>query len=171
MKGYEGQTKLLQSQPFFGGISGDIISLILESSEVVSVSKGDFFFKEGDAAKAMYVLEAGLVDVLKKRGEKEFHLREMRQGDCFGEMALMDFRPRSASVFAKENCTAIKITPSTLLKISKADPAQFAMIEMNMGREVCRRLRDTEDHIFEQRVLAEAATKDQENESGSAGSQ
>ena len=73
---------------------------------------------------------------------RNHRLRELKRGDCFGEMCLMDFSPRSASVQAVENCRALEISTACLHQICELDLAQFAMIEMNMGREVSRRLRE-----------------------------
>jgi len=73
---------------------------------------------------------------------RNHRLRELKRGDCFGEMSLMDLSPRSASVQAVENCRALEISTACLHQICELDLAQFAMIEMNMGREVSRRLRE-----------------------------
>ncbi|MDF1811469.1 MAG: cyclic nucleotide-binding domain-containing protein, partial [Verrucomicrobiales bacterium] len=97
----------------------------------------------------------GQVAVLKEWEDKEFLLRKLKVGDCFGEMALMDFLPRSAAVVAVEDSKAIQIKPPTMREVFAADIEQFTMIEMNMGREVCRRLRASDKLIFERNVEAE----------------
>jgi CRP/FNR family cyclic AMP-dependent transcriptional regulator len=53
-----------------------------------------------------------------------------------------------ASVRAVEDCTAIRISAGNLYKVYAQDLRQFALIQMNMGREVCRRLRDPDDRLF-----------------------
>jgi CRP-like cAMP-binding protein len=63
-------------------------------------------------------------------------------------MAVMDHSPRSASVRAIEDCIAIRISAANLYEVYGQDPKQFAMIQMNMGREVCRRLREADDRLF-----------------------
>ena len=126
----------------FGGIRDDILSFVLSLAPVADVSEGDWFFLEGDTAESMFVLEAGRAVVLKGVRGKQHRLRELKPGDCFGEMSLMDLSPRSASVQAVENCTALEISTACLHQICELDLAQFAMIEMNMGREVSRRLRE-----------------------------
>lgn len=155
MKRADSRIKLLQDTPFFGGIRDDIVALILDLSPTVSVSEGDYFFRENDSADSMYVLLHGQVAVLKEWEDKEFLLRKLKVGDCFGEMALMDFLPRSAAVVAVEDSKAIQIKPPTMREVFAADIEQFTMIEMNMGREVCRRLRASDKLIFERNVEAE----------------
>jgi CRP/FNR family transcriptional regulator, cyclic AMP receptor protein len=75
---------------------------------------GQFFFRERDRADCMYVLESGRVAVLKDWAGREMLLRHLGQGDCFGEMALLDLFARSASVRAVEECRAMALTPAHL---------------------------------------------------------
>ena len=60
----------------------------------------------------------------------------------------MDLFPRSASVRAIEPCRAIEITPAALQRLFERDVEQFALIQMNIGRELCRRLRATDELLF-----------------------
>jgi len=134
--------------PIFGGVRTNIIQFLLELCPVESVPKNEFFFREGDQADSMFVLEEGKAAVLKSWRGQEHLLRTLEQGDCFGEMAVMDLCPRSASVRAVEDCTAIHISAATLYRLYSQDLKQFALIQMNMGREVCRRLRELDDRLF-----------------------
>jgi len=141
--------ELLQRMPIFGAIREDALHFLLEQARSVSVAADQFFFREGDQASGLYVLEVGRVAVLKGWKGKQFLLRYLGQGDCFGEMALMDLFPRSASVRAMENCTAIELTSDHLYRLFERDAEQFALIQMNMGREVSRRLRETDELLFQ----------------------
>ena len=67
-------------------------------------------------------------------------------------MALLDLSPRSASVRADEDCSAIRITPDNLLRLFEHDAEQFALIQMNIGREISRRLRITDELLFRARM-------------------
>jgi CRP-like cAMP-binding protein len=67
-------------------------------------------------------------------------------------MALMDFFPRSASVRAVADCQALALSPADLLRLFERDAEQFALIQMNMGREVSRRLRETDELLFRARM-------------------
>jgi CRP-like cAMP-binding protein len=70
----------------------------------------------------------------------------------FGEMAVMDLLPRSASVRAVENCIAIRLSAANLYQVYAQDLKQFALIQMNMGREVSRRLRESDNRLFRARM-------------------
>src|SRR5438105_15747596 len=111
--------------PIFGGIRDDILQLLLELSRIVTVTKGGFFFREGERAESMFRLEEGKVIVLKGWQGQDWPLRSLERGDCFGEMALMDLFPRSASVGAVTDCRAIEISAASLYKICEKDVEQF----------------------------------------------
>ncbi|MEJ2424432.1 MAG: cyclic nucleotide-binding domain-containing protein, partial [Candidatus Thiodiazotropha sp.] len=88
---------------------------------------------------------------------REYHLRDLLKGDCFGEMALMDCKPRSAAVRAREFCRAIRIEAGLLAKLYGVDAEQYLLIYMNLGREVCRRLRDADHRLFLSRYSTDSS--------------
>jgi CRP/FNR family cyclic AMP-dependent transcriptional regulator len=144
--------ELLQAMPVFGGLREETLSFLLDLSNMVSVAAGGYFFRQDDEAEAMYVLEAGRASVLKGWKGHQYVLSHLGQGDCFGEMSLMDMHHRSASVVADEPCEAIELTSGSLLAIYERDLEQFTLIQMNMGREVSRRLRDADERLFHAKI-------------------
>jgi CRP/FNR family cyclic AMP-dependent transcriptional regulator len=144
----ERRVETLQQMPIFGGIRAEVLEFLLSASTIVSVPAGQFFFHENDKAQSMFVLETGEVAVLKLWTGQPFVLGHLVQGDCVGEMALMDLFPRSASILAIKDCIAIELSTASFFKIYTQNLAQFALIQMNIGREVSRRLRIADDHLF-----------------------
>jgi CRP-like cAMP-binding protein len=138
----------LQRVPVFGALRADALAVLLDGVPTRHVAAGAAFFREGDDGDAMYVLERGRVAVQRRWRGTEHRLRELGPGDCFGEMALMDLGRRSASVVALEDCDALAFGPDHLLRLFERDPEQFALIQMNLGREVCRRLRATDELLM-----------------------
>ena len=144
--------ELLQRMPVFGAIRDDALLFMLNQARAAVVPAGAFFFREGDQASSMFVLEAGNASVIKSWQGREFVLHSLGPGDCFGEMALMDLLPRSASVRADVDCHTLEFGSTELLRLFERDAEQFALIQMNIGREVCRRLRATDDLLFQARM-------------------
>ncbi|MDJ0806642.1 MAG: cyclic nucleotide-binding domain-containing protein [Gammaproteobacteria bacterium] len=144
--------RLLQSMPIFGGVEEQALDLILDQAETIQVDHGHYFFKEEELASSMYVLEQGRVEILRAWEGALYQLNTLNPGDCFGEMALMGFRPRSASVRALERCSAIEITTDRFAELYETFPQQFTMIQMNMGREVCRRLCEADTRLFVEEI-------------------
>ena len=139
---------LLQQMPIFGAIDDEALQFLLDPVPSVSMSKGAFFFREREPADGMFVLESGHVSVLKEWAGRELQLHRLDAGDCFGEMALLDLFPRSASVRAEADCRAIALTPAHLYRLYEHDAKSFALIQMNIAREMSRRLRDADEQLF-----------------------
>jgi CRP-like cAMP-binding protein len=105
-------------------------------------------------------LESGRVAVLKDWAGREMLLRHLDPGDCFGEMALLDLFDRSASVRAVDDCRAMALTSAHLYRLFEHDAAQFALIQMNIAREMSRRLRDADDQLFRATMGEERSAPD-----------
>jgi CRP-like cAMP-binding protein len=144
--------------PIFGAISDDALNFLLDRAKEISVDKDDYFFRENDQGSSMFVLEKGRVAVLKSWVQQTQGLAFLNRGDCFGEMALIEMGARSASVQATEDCTAIEVSIDILHELYQHDLEQFTIIQMNMSREVCRRLRKADDLLFQ--VQMQTSTQD-----------
>jgi CRP-like cAMP-binding protein len=153
----EERIQLLQRMAIFGGAKTEILRFLLTFCPVVSVATDKFFFREHDEGDSLFVLETGKAAVLKSWAGQDHLIQFFGVGDCFGEMAVMDHCPRSASVRAAEDCTAIRISSADLYQVYGRDLKQFALIQMNMGREVSRRLREANSRLFDVKMGASQA--------------
>lgn len=144
----QSRIEALQRMPIFGGIRKDMLGVLLSSAKMMTVPGGQYFFRENDKADAMFVLEAGEVSVMKTWNGRQYEIGRLGPGDCFGEMALIDLFPRSASVLAAQDCTAITLSMNSVQWLYEKDVEQFALILMNIGRELSRRLRIADERLF-----------------------
>lgn len=143
---------LLMQTPVFGAIRQDIIAQLVEQAPIINVKNGSYLFREGDKGTSMYIIESGRMAAIKTWGVDEYLLKQLTQGDCIGEMALFDFLPRSASIISTENTALIEITAADLLNIYHRDLEQFTLLQMNLGREVTRRLRAADEQLFHEHM-------------------
>jgi len=134
--------------PFFGGISQETLEFLSHHTHPIDLQPNEYFCHEGDDATSMFVLETGKVNVSKLYQGEEHILKQLHQGDCFGEMALIDLHPRSASVMAIEPCHAIEISNANMLQLYQHNLEQFTIIQMNIAREISRRLRLSDEQLF-----------------------
>ncbi len=139
---------LLRNMPVFGGLNDKTLTLIVGQANPRFIESGDYFFHEGEGADSLFVLESGSVIVERRWKQTMVELCRLKAGDCIGEMALIDLMPRSATARAAEDCQAIEITLRALHELYKQELEQYAIIMMNMGREVSRRLRRADDRLL-----------------------
>ncbi len=84
---------------------------------------GDFVFKVGDQADCAYIVQEGVVEIIKASGDGFDVLASIPQGGIFGEMALIDDAPRMAGARMAEGGTLLVVKRSTFeAKLSKTDP-------------------------------------------------
>ena len=74
---------------------------------------GTVLFREGDPGDVMYVVQAGEVEIRRKVGEIERVLAVLPAGEFFGEMALINGRPRSATAVVKKPARLLSIESRT----------------------------------------------------------
>jgi CRP/FNR family transcriptional regulator, cyclic AMP receptor protein len=102
--------------------------------EIVSLNPGDFLFREGDDADALYIVNGGVLRVVSGGTVYE----TVRAGGIVGEMAIVDEgSPRSASVIAGTYAELTKLDLAEFLTLIAIDP-DFALVVM---RVMARRLR------------------------------
>jgi CRP/FNR family cyclic AMP-dependent transcriptional regulator len=104
---------------------------------------GAVIFEEGDPGSRMYVIRSGEVRILKRVGAREIELARLGPGEAFGEMALLERQPRSA--------TAVVDAPARLLEIDDAAFADLVTrngeIALRLLRRLSARLRDANRQI------------------------
>lgn len=145
---------LLKNMPVFGAVDEDTLSFIVERSTPVTRDTGEYFFTHTDDATSMYVMGRGRVTVVREHEGKRYDLAELGPGDCFGEMALIECAPRSASVQALEPCEALEVGLDVLHGLYEYNLEQFVLVEMNLARELSRRLRFADEQLFNAKVAA-----------------
>lgn len=83
-------------------------SKIADALDTKKFAPGQTIIKEGDPGEAFFILESGEAEVYKNEtGDKV--LKNYQKGDYFGELALLDDKPRAASVLAKKNGGEVKV--------------------------------------------------------------
>ncbi|QDV40744.1 cAMP-activated global transcriptional regulator CRP [Stieleria neptunia] len=142
------QTELIQQTPVCGGLRKETLQLILSQSEELEVAAGEFFFREGDAGDCLYVIQSGTAIVQRTWQGNAIVLARIQPGDCFGEMSLIDLQRRFAGVKAETDCSVIRVPYTALMRLCQVDMEQYAMVMMNLGREVSRRLRIAGERLF-----------------------
>lgn len=132
----------LRNIGLFGALSDDVLEYLSSLLTVESPPAGATLFREGEDASAMFVVISGEVEVLKKsKRSVEARVAVLGPGDWFGEMSIVDIQPRSATVRALAPSRLLRISSSDLDALYRHDLRSYAIIILNLARELSRRLR------------------------------
>jgi CRP/FNR family cyclic AMP-dependent transcriptional regulator len=132
----------LRDQALFGALSEDALGYLAQELRVVCPQAGDVVFREGDEARDMFVVLRGEMEVLKaSRLDTEVRVAILGPGDWFGEMGLVDVQRRSATVRALAPAQLLRISSQDLDALYRYDLKAYALIVLNIARELSRRLR------------------------------
>ena len=129
----------LRSIPLFADVSGNDLRWINEITREKAYSAGETIFKENDEGDALYIIVSGGVRVVKE-GDRQVVLAMLQEREYFGEMALLDREPRSASVEVQRDATLLVINRDDFQRLLLARPEiAFSLLKTLSGR-----LRETE---------------------------
>jgi CRP/FNR family transcriptional regulator len=110
-----------------------------------SYRKSEVIFKEGSTGSEMYLIHSGKVLLSVRQSEtQEVPLVVLNPGDFFGEMALVDDSPRSATASAADDNTELIVMDRARFLFLVRQQPEFALSLMHT---LCRRLRDMDKRL------------------------
>lgn len=120
--------------PIFAELRDDFLVRLASIMEELQFPAKHTIFTQGEEGRSLYILVSGRVRV--HIGNRE--LAQLEQGTCFGEMAVFDAEPRSASVTTLESCACLMLTQQQLYEAIEETPG----IAVNIIRLLSRRIRE-----------------------------
>jgi CRP/FNR family cyclic AMP-dependent transcriptional regulator len=135
----------LARAPVFSNLNIDILNSLARSARTRRFAQGEFLVKEGEEAAAFFLICEGQAEVIKGAGsDDEVVVGHLTNGDFFGEMALLDGFPRSASVRAVSDCECLVLARWDFVGVLKSSPD----IGLSILTVLSRRLRECEDQML-----------------------
>jgi CRP/FNR family transcriptional regulator, cyclic AMP receptor protein len=127
----------------FGGLSEETLERLARELPRREITAGSVVVREGEAAKDMFVVIGGELEVEKSaRDGTAVRVAVLGPGDWFGEMALIDIQPRSASVRAVAPSLVLRLDAEQVERlVYRLNVKDYALLIMNIARELSRRLR------------------------------
>lgn len=96
-----------------------------------SLRDKDMIFRQGESGSSAYIVQNGAVEIFRVSENGEQVLAEIGEGGIFGEMALIDDKPRMASARAKGAATIVTISKQMYeMKLKKTDPFIRALLRI-----------------------------------------
>ncbi len=149
-------TFLLET-PMFEMLDPTEINRLIHVIEVAEYAAGAVLFNEGDAGDAWYALYRGRVDVIKEVGPGQKEIYPLDSGACFGEIAILDGQPRSATIQALEDCVVLRISRQAFEELlNENNPVAYKLLR-NIALMLAQRARSTTERLAKLVLEAEAA--------------
>ncbi len=99
-------------------------------------SDGEVIFREGETGNVMYVIQSGKVKITKKVESGEVDIATLHHGEIFGEMALFDRLPRSASAVALGDARVLSVDKKKLFSTISRDPTLVFKLLESMSQRI-----------------------------------
>jgi len=134
----------LRSVPLFGSLDDHAAGELRDLLELREVPGGTTLFRLGDMGDSMYLIERGRVRISVRDADgSDVTLAELAGGDFFGEMALLDGKPRSADTTVIEDAFFAVLSRDNFLKFVRANPD----VAIRMLSAITHRLRKTDEML------------------------
>jgi CRP/FNR family transcriptional regulator, cyclic AMP receptor protein len=138
--------EFLQTIPIFAGLNQAALSELANEAEEVAVQANEVIVKEGEPGNRMFIIHSGRVEVLKYLDQPhEIVLATFGPRDFLGEMSLIECVTRSASLRAIEETYLFALKGTDLYRLYRHQPDQYAIVILNIARDLSRRLRSIDE--------------------------
>jgi CRP-like cAMP-binding protein len=140
--------ELIAQAAIFKDLDDDELERIAEICKTQEFKFGQHIFKEGDKGNRLYIISKGEVRISRDvPGSGEEALAVLKQGACFGEMAVLDRSERSTDAIANTDCMLLTITRSDFELLLDFNRELAYKVLWSVVRLLCERLRITNDNL------------------------
>lgn len=129
----------LERVPLLSGCPGEVIDTLAESTAEIAFSDGQAIVRQGQVGNGLYILVSGAARIVQGTAE----LARIGPGDFFGELSVIDQRPRAASAFALDATVCLALASWDLLAVLEREPS----VSLNLLKELAGRLRATDAQL------------------------
>ncbi len=140
--------ELLAELPVFEGLNDHELDQTSKLLHRRIYAKDELVFNEDEPGAGMYIISKGKIVITKTTQKCEtLHLATIEQRSFFGEIALLDEIPRSASAHAGSETELFAFCKPDLEKLIERNPRLGAKILYNISRMICKRLVAANDNV------------------------
>jgi CRP/FNR family transcriptional regulator, cyclic AMP receptor protein len=135
--------ELIKKIDFFSGLDDKILNKISDACIARQFTKGETIVRQGEMGLGLYIISRGRVKVDREQGGARTQVAELGPEQFFGDMALLDNKPRSATVTGLEDAECLLLTRDSFVKLMNKYPE----IPIRMARVLAERLREANAKI------------------------
>jgi len=117
--GKDGKIELIRRVPLFSKLSKNLLQEVASIADEIDFPQGKDLTREGERGREFFVILEGSADV----SQKGKRIRQLREGDFLGEIALLTKRPRTATVTCSSPVRALVITDRDFARLLRDSPS------------------------------------------------
>lgn len=129
---------LLRQFAFLRALEEDELGRLASRVEERRYPSGATIFPDGIVGDGFYLLNKGHVQIVKPTADGEVVLNELRPGDSFGEMSLLDGQPRSAAARADGEVSVLEMSKEVFLSLIQRYPALLYLTALENAQRLRR---------------------------------
>ena len=139
--------EIIEKLALFTGISRSILLKLATLFNEKIFNKDEFIFTEGSAGNSMMIVVSGEVRISQTDESVEEALIVLKKGDLFGEMAMLEELPRTATVIANTNVIILEIKRDDFLKFLNENSQAGVDILLRLAKTISSRLREADSKL------------------------
>ena len=149
---FESVSAIISKLRIFGGVTDPQREVLFRKLESWRLKEGECVFCKGDEPAAIYVVKSGSIDIQIRRGDVTINKHELRVGESFGEASMMSMHCHTTTAVAATDSEVLVLSRRALIQLRHEDIELFALLMMNLARELARRLYLTDQMLLEAAV-------------------
>jgi hypothetical protein len=127
----------MAGSPLFGDFSPEELIAVMRGMRLVTFEPGEIIVSQGEAGQSLFVLASGQARAyLKDKQGRNVQVRELLEGDFFGEIALMLGSPRTATITARTRCELLELDRLQLDAIAKDRPRVRQVLQVFYAKRI-----------------------------------
>jgi CRP-like cAMP-binding protein len=138
------EAETLSKVPLFAKLEPSKLKLVAFTSQLMTYDDGEVLFHEGDQPDAAFVIMDGEVEILAETQTGEVVVGTLGKDQLFGELALLNSSPRSATLRAKGRLQALRIADDMFLKLVTENPGVALEVMRQLSDKLMRTHRQVE---------------------------
>lgn len=149
-------SSVLRRIPVFDGLDARELHQIEKILHEREYRPEERIFLQGDPGLGMYIIIEGNVEIVSEPGHHL--LTVLHEGEFFGELALLDESPRTATALAQSPCRVLCLVQSDLYDLIDRNPKLGVKILVQLARTIGERLKKTNEYVHELKKSREEPT-------------
>lgn len=128
----------LRKVPLFAKLEPSRLKLMAFTSQYQTYEDGEFVFREGDVADAVFVILEGEAEIVVETRTGDLRVGMLGKDELFGELALINNTPRSATMRAKAHLQVLRIAGDMFLTLLAESPEVALAVMRQLSQKLAR---------------------------------